>query len=85
MTDKQVILSIVIMAAITIALRTLPFLLFKGKTTPKWIDYLGRVLSYSVMGMLVVYSQHHYRNRVIYGSGAVCFLKHQAAFTDKPL
>lgn len=55
MTDNQVVISIVIMAVITIALRALPFLLFKGKTTPKWIDYLSRVLSYSVMGMLVVY------------------------------
>ena len=36
--------------------RFLPFLLFPaGKPTPKYIQYLGRVLPAAVFGMLVVY------------------------------
>ena len=55
MNDKQVFISIVIMSAVTIALRFLPFILFSGKKTPKVIAYLGKVLPYAMMGMLVVY------------------------------
>ena len=55
MNDKQVFISIVIMSAVTIALRFLPFILFSGKKTPKVISYLGKVLPYAMMGMLVVY------------------------------
>lgn len=42
-------------ALVTIGLRFLPFLIFRGRQTPKFIAYLGRVLPYSIMGMLVVY------------------------------
>lgn len=55
MNDKQVLISIAIMSAVTILLRFLPFLVFSGKTTPKVISYLGKVLPYAMMGMLVVY------------------------------
>lgn len=55
MSDTQVIISIVIIAVITIALRAFPFVLLKGRETPVWVSNLGKVLSYSVMGMLVVY------------------------------
>ncbi|MGN0443632.1 MAG: branched-chain amino acid transporter permease [Acutalibacteraceae bacterium] len=55
MNDKQVFISIVIMSSVTIALRFLPFILFSGKKTPKVISYLGKVLPYAMMGMLVVY------------------------------
>ena len=55
MNDKQVFISIVIMSAVTIVLRFLPFILFSGKKTPKVISYLGKVLPYAMMGMLVVY------------------------------
>ena len=55
MNDKQIFISIVIMSAVTIALRFLPFILFSGKKTPKVIAYLGKVLPYAMMGMLVVY------------------------------
>lgn len=40
---------------VTVLLRFLPFLLFRNRKTPKYIEYLGRVLPYSIMGMLVVY------------------------------
>lgn len=54
--DIQAIEMIVIMAVITFALRTLPFLLFSGKAkTPSYITYLGQVLPYAIIGMLVVY------------------------------
>ena len=50
------ILIVAVVAIVTIALRFLPFLIFGGKReTPKIILYLGKVLPYSIMGMLVVY------------------------------
>lgn len=45
---------IAVMAGITILLRFTPFLLF-SKNTPKPIVYLGEVLPYSIIAMLVVY------------------------------
>ncbi len=50
-------LIIAIAAAVTILLRFLPFMIFGGdKKTPEIIVYLGRVLPYAIMGMLVVYA-----------------------------
>lgn len=47
---------IAIVAIVTILLRVLPFLIFGGKRkTPGIIQYLGKVLPYAIMGMLVVY------------------------------
>jgi branched-subunit amino acid transport protein AzlD len=44
------------MALVTALLRFLPFLLFRdGKKRPRIINYLGVVLPYGVMAMLVVY------------------------------
>ena len=49
-------LIVAIAALVTIGLRFLPFVIFSGrKTTPPFVAYLGRVLPYAVMGMLVVY------------------------------
>ena len=43
-------------ALVTIALRFLPFLIFgENRKTPPLIAYLGQVLPYAIMGMLVVY------------------------------
>lgn len=43
-------------ALVTAALRFIPFAIFNGKReTPRSVLYLGRVLPYAVMGMLVVY------------------------------
>lgn len=40
----------------TMATRFLPFLVFpSGKPTPKYIQYIGKVLPGAVFGMLVVY------------------------------
>lgn len=50
------LLTVGVIALVTVILRFLPFWLFpEGKKTPKFISYLGRVLPYAVMGMLVVY------------------------------
>lgn len=47
---------IVVAALVTAATRFLPFLIFgRGKETPDIIVYLGKVLPYAIMGMLVVY------------------------------
>lgn len=54
--DFHVLLQILIMAAVTAALRFLPFLIFRNdEKRPAVITYLGTVLPYGVMGMLVVY------------------------------
>lgn len=49
-------LLIAVVALVTIVLRFLPFLIFsKNRETPPLIAYLGQVLPYAIMGMLVVY------------------------------
>lgn len=56
MTDIHSILIVAVSAVITIMLRCLPFLIFGGgKETPPLIAYLGKVLPYAIMGMLVVF------------------------------
>lgn len=47
-------LLIVVIAVITLLTRLLPFLLFKNHKSPM-IEYLGEVLPYAIMAMLVVY------------------------------
>lgn len=50
------ILLIAIMAVITALLRFFPFIIFGGKReVPKYITWLGQVLPYAVIGMLVIY------------------------------
>lgn len=47
---------IAIMSLVTIAIRFLPFLVFgENRKTPEIITYLGKVLPYAIMAMLVVY------------------------------
>ena len=55
MTDQKAALAVLIMAGVTALLRFLPFLIFKGRSTPRAVAYLGRVLPPAIMGMLVVY------------------------------
>lgn len=56
MNNVRVIAMIAVISAVTVALRFLPFLIFgKGRKTPPFLAYLGRVLPYAIMGMLVVY------------------------------
>lgn len=49
-------LMILVIALVTAALRFAPFFIFSSdRPVPKFITYLGRVLPYSIMAMLVVY------------------------------
>ena len=57
MTMTQQILTILLVVLGTMTTRFLPFLLFPAdKPTPKYIQYLGRVLPSAVFGLLVIYS-----------------------------
>ena len=50
------VLLVGVMSAGTILLRFLPFLLFpSGKKTPAFVTYLGKVLPFAMIGLLVVY------------------------------
>ena len=55
MADTNALIAILIMAAVTAVLRFLPFIIFSRGKTPDFVEYLGKVLPYAVMGMLVVY------------------------------
>ena len=49
-------LLVAIMAAVTILLRALPFLIFsKDKEIPPYLSYLGSILPQAVIAMLVIY------------------------------
>ena len=56
MDNPHSALIVAVAAAVTIALRFLPFLIFgENRKTPPLVTYLGQVLPYAIMGMLVVY------------------------------
>lgn len=56
MTTLQTILTIAAVVLGTMLTRFLPFLIFpEGKKPPAYITYLGTVLPYAVIGLLVVY------------------------------
>ena len=56
MNNTHAVLTIAVCAIVTAALRFLPFVIFgQNRKTPDVIAYLGRVLPYAIMGMLVVY------------------------------
>lgn len=56
MTVSQQIVTIAIIVLGTELTRFLPFFLFPaGKPTPKYIQYLGKVLPSAVFGMIVIY------------------------------
>ena len=53
---KHEILLIIVCALVTMLTRFLPFLIFGEKRkTPDIVTYLGSVLPFAIMGMLVVY------------------------------
>ena len=54
LTEQIVTIAAVVLA--TMLTRFIPFLLFPaGKPTPKYIQYLGKVLPAAVFGLLVIY------------------------------
>ena len=56
MTDLHSAAIIAVIALVTAALRFLPFFIFsESRKTPPLVTYLGQVLPYAIMGMLVVY------------------------------
>ncbi len=55
LTSIQTIIIIVVTALATIITRFLPFALFSNKKEGPYIDYLGSVLPYAAIGLLVVY------------------------------
>lgn len=56
MNNTHAILTIAVCALVTAALRFLPFLIFgENRKTPPLITYLGQILPYAIMGMLVIY------------------------------
>ncbi len=57
MTLTQQIITVAMVVLGTAVTRFLPFLVFPaGKPTPKYIQYLGKVLPSAVFGLLVIYS-----------------------------
>lgn len=56
MSTWQIIGIILMSACITVLLRALPFLIFKGnKTLPKPVQTLGKTLPSAIMAVLIVY------------------------------
>ena len=56
MHEPHMIWNVLVAAVVTAALRFAPFLIFgSGRETPKLVLYLGKVLPFAIMGMLVVY------------------------------
>lgn len=56
MTFLQSALFFGIITATTVLTRALPFLLFpSNKETPRYITYLGKVIPFAMIGMLVIY------------------------------
>lgn len=56
MSVAQQIITIAMVVLATMLTRFLPFIVFpSGKPTPKYIQYLGKVLPAAVFGLLVIY------------------------------
>lgn len=56
MPDLHSALIIAVAVIVTAGIRFLPFFIFgENRKTPPLISYLGQVLPYAIMGMLVVY------------------------------
>ena len=56
MSNTHAIATIAVCTLVTAALRFLPFLIFgENRKTPDIVAYLGKVLPFAIMGMLVVY------------------------------
>ncbi len=56
MTFTEQIITITVVTVTTMLTRFLPFLVFPaGKPTPKYVQYVGKVLPAAIFGMLVIY------------------------------
>lgn len=53
---RHAMIIILVMGVMTLATRILPVLIFgRGEKVPDYIMYLGRVVPYTAMGLLIVY------------------------------
>lgn len=52
---KRLLLFLLISGGVTLLLRELPFLLFRNRTVPATVLYLGRTLPMALMCLLVLY------------------------------
>ena len=53
---KHSLIIILVMGVVTLATRILPVLIFgRNEKIPKYIMYLGKVVPYTAMGLLIVY------------------------------
>jgi len=53
---KESLILIAVMAVTTFVTRVIPFIIFPpGKKTPEIIAYLGKVLPYAIIAMLIIY------------------------------
>ena len=60
LTPLESLLIIGVIAFTTLLTRGLTFVIFSGdKKTPPVIEYLGKVLPFAIIGMLVVYALRH--------------------------
>ena len=56
MTTTQAIVTIAAVVLGTMATRFIPFIIFpEGKNPPEYVKYLGTVLPYAAIGLLVIY------------------------------
>lgn len=56
MPDLHSVVLVGVCALVTAVLRFIPFLVFGGnRKTPEFITYLGKVLPFAIMGMLVIF------------------------------
>lgn len=58
MDNMHSFLLIAVVALVTMGIRFLPFVIFRKKT-PRLVLYMGKVLPFAIMGMLVVYTLKH--------------------------
>lgn len=57
LTSQQSLIIILAISFTTFLTRLIPFILFPAKKeTPKYIIYLGNVLPFAIIGMLIIYS-----------------------------
>lgn len=55
MSNKEILFIVAALAAATVITRFLPFVLFpKGKKVPSFVVYLGKILPFAAIGLLVV-------------------------------
>lgn len=55
MNNKEIFFIVAALAAATVITRFLPFVLFpKGKKVPSFVVYLGKILPFAAIGLLVV-------------------------------